>query len=178
MGNRFKNRRALNSNCERLSFQLKKVWGMTDYNTIYFKRTSNYVDNEITLDSTSLQVLVCIDEQKPVGIIADELDISVVKLRDILKKLFKIRLIERMDINTEYMDFRFAQNVQEQLIELTGPLGTMLFDDAMESFRCTPETIPKEKAKDLIYAIAKEIPDEEESEKFVSFMIDTFSKFI
>ncbi len=149
---------------------------MSDYNEIFFKRT-NSIDKEIKVDSLSLQVLVCIDERKSVGQIANELNISMKDLRDILKKLYKIKLIQRVDINVEYMDRRFAKAIESTLIDQVGPLGSMLLDEAIETFKVDTDTIPKDKAKDFIYAIAKNIPDEDESEKFVKEMIEEISKY-
>ncbi len=150
---------------------------MGKYNDIFFKRTNFYIDKEIKLDARSLQVLVCIDERKSVGQIAKELKLPVETLRDILKRLFRIKLIQRLDVNVEYMDRRFAETVETLLIDLTGPLGSMLLDEAIESFKLDADSIPKDKAKDLIYAIAKDIPDDEESEKFVTAMIDEIAKY-
>ena len=145
----------------------------TDY---YFRRTGSFIEKEISLDNVDLQILALIEQNKSARQITKELNISPALMKHKIMALHKQQVIKLVENNYDCMDQDFSEHIRKTLIDMVGPLGSLLLDDALDGLNLETDNIPKIIAKDIIRMIAKEIPDEEHSEKFTAIMLAELTK--
>lgn len=128
----------------------------TDY---FFKRTGSLIDAEISLDSLDLQILALIEQKKSARQIGRELPIAPAILKQKLTALHKQKVIKVVE-HFDCMEATFTEDIQKTLIELVGPIGSMIVEEVLAALKLDADQIPRMIAKDFVHMIAKEIPDE------------------
>lgn len=134
----------------------------TDY---HFKITGSFIEKKFALDSVDLQILSQIEKNKSARQMISDLKISPGLLKQRITQLLKQKIIKMVE-NYDCLDSTFSDTIRKSLIEKVGPIGIMLFDDALATLRLEADNIPKVIAKDFIHMLAKEIPDENQSKEF------------
>ena len=118
-----------------------------------------------------LKLLMAIDENKPILQIAKELKMDPAIFRDSFLQLYKLKLIEEVKQKIVCADELFVAHLRETIVNLVGPLGEMLLDEAAEKMNLTVSRIPKSLVADFVYQVAKEIPGEKQQTEFKKLMI-------
>lgn len=138
----------------------------------YFKKTNISTANEITFDPDMLKLLMAIDERKTLRQIATEVSLRPEAFKQSFTKLVRLKLIEEVQDMTTYVGREFVDRVKATLIELAGPLGEVLIEDAAEELNLPLDRIPKTDVADLIYRITQNIPGEKEQNTFRKVMLE------
>ncbi len=136
-----------------------------------FKKTSVTPSNEINIDSDTLKLYLAIDENKTIVEIFRETQLERSVFKSSLVKLYKLKLIEQVAEDVEYIDIEFINKVRENLIKVSGPLGEILLEEAVEDMNCEISQVPKSKIADLVYNIANDIPSEKQAAEFKRIMM-------
>ncbi len=136
-----------------------------------FKKTSITPSSEINFDSDMLKLYLAIDEKKQVLDIFKETKLERSVFKECLLKLYKLKLIEQVVEEVDYVDSAFLSRVREVLISVSGPLGELLLEEAADEMNCELAEIPKSKVADLVYQIANDIPGEKQAAEFKKIML-------
>ena len=138
----------------------------------HFRRTNTNTANEITFDPDMLKLLMAIDERKTLRQIAAEINLKPEVFKQSFTKLFKLKLIEESEDKTAFVDAAFIDRIKATLVELAGPLGEVLIEDAAADQNMRLDRIPKTDIADLIYRITQSIPGEKEQNAFRKVMLE------
>ncbi len=144
--------------------------GMANILEMCFKKTRRAASDEIAFDASMLKLLVAIDAHKTIRQVAGEVRMPPSEFKEAILKLIKFRMIEPVTEKTECLDASFISRMEAVLVELTGPLGTLLVKDAAEKMNLSPTRIPRSRALEFIADVAARIPGEKQSEAFVETM--------
>ncbi len=136
-----------------------------------FKKTSVTPSNEINIDSDTLKLYLAIDKNKTIVEIFRETQLERSVFKASLVKLYKLKLIEQVAEAVEYIEIEFINKVRENLIKVSGPLGEILLEEAVEDMNCEISQVPKSKIADLVYNIANDIPSEKQAAEFKKIMM-------
>lgn len=142
-------------------------------NDICFKKTHTRPNGEIKFDSGLLNLYLAVEEKKNVLSLYKESGLEPMTFKNCLIKLIKLNLIEQTKSKLngkKYLNGSFFSRLREVLIELSGPLGELLIEEAVETLKVETSKIPLSKATDFIYHIAESIPSEKQAAAFKNIM--------
>jgi hypothetical protein len=136
-----------------------------------FRKTNFTTHDETVFDADMLKLLMAIDEGKPILQIAKEINMDPAVFRESFLRLYKLKFIEEVKQKIVYADEIFITRLKETLVNLTGPLGEMLLEEAAEKMNLQVSRIPKSSVADFVYQVAKEIPGDTQQAEFKKLMI-------
>lgn len=139
---------------------------MAKLQDIRCRKTDLSLTGELEFDQNMLSVLMAIDEDKTLLQVANEVKLSGEEFKATLLKLYKLKLIEKVEEEIEYLDESYLSKIRTVLVELVGPLGETLLEDAALQLGVDMDKIPKRRAGDFLAAIAEEIPGEKQQKLF------------
>lgn len=145
---------------------------MANQTEYYFKRKKNIDNDLVSLDYQDLQILSLIEQNKSLKQIKQSLRIDAIRLKERITTLYKKNLITLVDDLNDFMELDFADHIRQTLIDLLGPVGPIILDDALSRHNMRDDRIPKTFSKAILREIAKDIPDDEQRNIFLSKMID------
>ncbi len=136
-----------------------------------FRKTSIKPGNDINFDSDTLKLYLAIDEKKPVLEIFKETMLERSVFKECLLKLYKLKLIEQVEEEVDYVENSFLNRLREVLIDVSGPLGGILMEEAAEDMNLELNKVPKAKVADFVYQVASDIPGEKQAAEFKKIML-------
>ena len=139
---------------------------------VYFRKTDLASSGSMTFDQNMLTLLLAIDEDKSVLEISKQIKLDPVVFKECFVKLYRLKLIEKVDKGVEYINGEVLNNIRDTLIQLLGPLGEVLMDDAAEQLNVEKSKIPQKNVPEYLMAIANEIPSEKQKREFQKIMLD------
>ena len=143
---------------------------------MYFRKVNRMDGEEINLDADMIRLLIAIDENKDMPQIAKEVGMDITTLNITLKKLLKLKLIERVEKNVPFLDDNFLEALKISLSKAIGPMAEYLIEDVASDMDFSMSRIPKDQAAELISNLAVEIPDEGSRVQFQKSMIELIKK--
>lgn len=141
---------------------------------VYFRKTDLALKGNMAFDKNMLVLLLAIDEKKSILDVAREVQLDTDVFKKCLVKLHKLKLIEKVEKKIEYLNGSFLNSVSSNLVNLLGPLGEMLLEEAAEQLDMELSAIPKNRMHDFLDTVAKEIPGEKQREDFQTAMRKKF----
>jgi hypothetical protein len=138
---------------------------------VYFRKTGLASNESMTFDQNMLTLLLAIDEDKSVFQISKEVKLEPTVFKECFVKLFKLKLIEKVDKGVQYINREVLNNIRDTLIQLLGPLGEVLMDDAAEQLNVEKTKIPQKNVPEYLMAIANEIPSDKQKREFQKIML-------
>ena len=145
---------------------------MNRLQNVYFRKTNLTPNGDMVFDQNMLTLLLAIDANKSILEIAKEVKLEASVFKECLVKLYKLKLIEKVEKEVEYVNGQFLSNVRQNLVELLGPLGEVLMEDAAEQMNLEETKIPKNLIADYLLAIANEIPSDKQKREFQKNMLE------
>ena len=139
---------------------------------LYFRKTDFTPSGNMVFDQNMLTLLLAIDPNKSILDIAKEVKLDAAVFKECFVKLHKLKLIEKVEKQVEFVNGQFLSNVRHNLVQLLGPLGEVLMDDAAEQLNVDEDKIPKDLVADYLMAIANEIPSDKQRREFQKNMLD------
>ncbi len=138
-----------------------------------FRKTDLASTGEITFTADMLKLLMAIDANKTIRQIAADVELTPSAFKESLMKLIKLKLIEQAEATApmSYVGEAFLERTRETLVELIGPLGEMLIEEAAEQMGLDVTKIPKANVGDFIYNIANQMPGEKQKNEFRTVML-------
>ncbi len=136
-----------------------------------FRKTSIKPSNDINFDSDTLMLYLAIDDKKPILEIFKETKLHRSTFKECLLKLYKLKLIEQVAEEVDYVEPAFLNRLREVLIDVAGPLGEILMEEAADEMNLELTKIPKTKVADFVYQVASDIPGEKQAAEFKKVML-------
>lgn len=144
---------------------------MTKLRDVRFRKTNLSSTGQLEFDQDMLTLLMSINEKKTLFQVAKETKMKMKLFKECFIKLYKLKLIEKIEEKVEYVDDQTLAAIQEHLVNLLGPLGEILMQDAAEIINSEMPHIPKNNLVEYVMAIASEIPGEKQSQEFKKLML-------
>jgi hypothetical protein len=144
---------------------------MAKLREIRFRKTNTSQNGEMEFDQDMLTVLMAIDASKTLLEVAKETKMDSAAFKKCFLKIYNLNLVEEVVAKVDCIDQHFLNNIKTCLVELLGPLGEILMEDAAEKINSELPDIPKKSIADFIHAIAIEIPGEKQRTEFQKIML-------
>lgn len=148
----------------------------SDLLKVVFKRTIKAERGNISFDSDMLQLIAAIDQKKTVSQIANELDMNLLALRNLLGKLLQAGLIAPVKAEDYFIDADFMKELRYQLAVAVGPMADILIEDVVAEMSLTLGAIPVKRSVELLKYLAREIPEKDKSAAFLRLMMEWLQK--
>ena len=145
---------------------------MADISNLCFQKAAGEISRDVTVDADMLKVLMALDGKKTVREVSVEVDMGVSVFKSTFRKLYKLGLIEKAGEDQACVTASFVEQMRETLVQLIGPLGSVLVDDAAEDMGWAVSRIPVDRVADFVVAVAREIPGDQQSNAFKKKMIE------
>jgi hypothetical protein len=143
---------------------------------MYFRKVNRMDGEEINLDADMIRLLIAIDENKDMSLIAKEVGMDNTTLNTTLTKLLKLKLIEPAEKGVPFLNEKFMEALKINLSKAIGPMAEYLIEDVASDMDFSMSRIPKDQAAELISNLAVEIPDEGNRVQFQKSMIQLIKK--
>ncbi len=143
-----------------------------DITSMVFKRSVRQNIGEVSLDSQMLGVLMELDGQKNLGIIAQKLNLSLPAIRDVVSRLSKLGLIESQAVSVPTIDKEFFDFLTAQLSLAIGPIAEVIIEDAVADLGYDFSEVPCHQAAELVDLLSREIQREDKKNAFKMNMVN------
>ncbi len=137
-----------------------------------FRRIDKKNLGEFSIDNQMLTVLISMDGKRTVGQLASHSGLSLSAIRDIIVKLYKMRLVEPVKNSIPLLNKEFIRYLKLQLAQIVGPIADILIEDAAGVLGFGPLKVPRHRAAELIDLLSREIADEGKRAVFTRSMIE------
>ncbi len=162
------------------------------HNETRFRKTSINPNTEVEFDSNTLRLYLAIDENKTLIELFRELQLAQAVFKRCMQHLYKFNLIEEVvekidytepkfdyiEPKFDYIEPEFMDRIHELLIDLSGPLGALLIEEATADMNTEINRIPKAKMNTLISRIAAAIPGTKQATEFKKIMLEELNNSI
>ena len=118
---------------------------------------------DYNISADMLRLLMTVDGKKNLAVIIEELGMNPHTFKKALATLWDLKLVEPLKA---LLDEKFFKSLKRILVQLTGPMGELLVDDAISGMGLTSKTVPVERAVELINNISLGIPDHDLQDQF------------
>ncbi len=125
---------------------------------------------QVSLSSVMLEVLRELDGAKDTLSVSRSLKMRMNTLRDILRHLYELRLIELVEAKREIVDRGFLKTLEAQLADITGPMAGVLIRDEIRKMGEEPGLFPKNRTEALVDRLAAKIFVEGKRNAFLKSM--------
>lgn len=136
-----------------------------------FKKTQVNPNGEIKFDVALLELYLAIDEKKDIHTLFNEMELPPAVFKKSVIKLLKLELIEPVKEETVAANLTFLKRMREVAIELSGPMGALLIEDAAKEMDFDNSRMADTQKADLIYKIAAAIPSFKQASEFKKIML-------
>lgn len=139
--------------------------------SVVLKRVLSSDIGEVSLDSQMLNVLMHIDGIKNLGQVAQIIKFDMQTLKETLRKLDRLNLIQVDEATVPTLDQGFFDFLTEHLTIAMGPMAEILIEDEIQELGINRNKIPTHLAAELVDTLAREIPRQEKKVAFQQTML-------
>ncbi len=130
----------------------------------------------INLDPDEWKVLAQVNGVRTITEIAKSLDWEEFEAANVLAGLVKTGLLEIVEESKSppvtAIDNEFFDRLNDEFIEVIGPVGPVIIDEKIAALNETRESFPRNKVADLVEQVSTEIEDEGQRMNFQQIMLD------
>lgn len=142
---------------------------------IKFKQTGQEPHGSVKLKGKDWEILNALaDSELSVAELTQKLNMREMEIAGILFTLVEAGVVEAgsaaKPVNKEIVDEKFFKTVENELIQLIGPVASIIVDDVIEGFGESRSIFPKDKVAALVEGISNEIYDPAKQVSFQKFM--------
>ncbi|KAB2881574.1 DUF4388 domain-containing protein [bacterium] len=142
---------------------------------IKFKQTGQEPHGSIKLKGNDWEILNALsDAELSVTELSQKMNMREMDIAAILYTLVEAGVVESgaetKPVRKEVVDEKFFKTVENELIQLIGPVASIIVDDVIEGFGESRSTFPKDKVAALVEGISNEIYDPAKQVSFQKFM--------
>lgn len=134
--------------------------------TKFYRKSSHGQHGKVDLDPDTAKVFAVIDENIQVSRVAQLADVSAAVVWKAIAKLTRLGLIEDAGDDIGFMAKNFADTLHTELTKAVGPISNILLKKVSEQMDISFPHIPVEMAREFVYQLAEQIPDERTSVEF------------
>ena len=140
--------------------------------SMVFKQVVTGGTDDITLDSSLLNVFLELDGKKNLGIIAQKTGLNMGDIRDIVSRLLQLKLVEPAAEAILMADDDFFNFLNTQLSLAVGPVAEVLIEDEIANMDHDSSKFPVFMAAELVEILAMAIKREEKKSAFKLSMVN------
>jgi len=118
--------------------------------SMVFKQAVTGTKDDITLDSSLLNVLMELDGKKNLGIIAQKTGLNMGEIRDVISMLLHLKLVESAAEKILMADDEFINFLNTQLSLAVGPIAEVLIEDEIANMDHGISSFPAFRAAELV----------------------------
>jgi hypothetical protein len=143
-----------------------------DISTLLFKRLLSDDLRDFSLDRMMLTVFMELDGQTNLAAVAKKVGLNMSSMRDIISKLLKLNLIEKVEDKVRILDNDFIEYLFAQFSLAVGPIAQVLIEDEVYELGCELSRFPAKQVAELVDRLTREIRREEKKMLFKRSMIN------
>ncbi len=143
-----------------------------DISVLVFKPVVRDDVGNFSLDGHMLSVLMALDGEKTLGQIAQQANLNMATIREAVRKLFELKLVEIIKQDIQFLDQDFISFLISEMSLAIGPLGEVIVEDGIEDLGYSKTTFPTNRAAELINMLAREIQRDEKRTEFKQSMVN------
>ncbi len=141
-----------------------------DISSMVFRRIVRDDLGGISLDRKALMVLMELDGNVRLGVLARKMSMNMGTMRDVIANLMQLGLVENVSLEIVAVDKDFFRFLLEQLSLAVGPVAGVLIEDEVQNFGYDLLHFPCDQAAALVDKLALEIRREEKKSAFLQNM--------
>ena len=140
--------------------------------SMVFKQAVTGTVDDITLDSSLLNVLLELDGKKNLGIVAQKTGLNMGELRDAISRLLQLKVVESVAEAILMADEEFFNFLNTQLSFAVGPIAEVLIEDEIANMDHGISSFPAFRAAELVEILSTAIKREEKKSAFKLSMVN------
>lgn len=141
-----------------------------DISSIIYKRKVRDDVGDFSLDGQTLIVLMELDGKATLGALAGKTGLSMGSIRELIAKLLKFGLIEKVEKEIIPVDSDFFRNLLDEFALAIGPIASVLIEDEVHDFGHDVNSFPSYRVTELIDRLAGDVRREEKKAIFIKNM--------
>ncbi|MFC1880936.1 hypothetical protein ACFL2S_05485 [Thermodesulfobacteriota bacterium] len=141
-----------------------------DISSIVYKRKVRDDAGDFSLDGQTLIVLMELDGKATLGALAAKTGLSMGSIRELIAKLLKFGLIEKVEKEIIPVDNDFFRNLLDEFALAIGPIASVLIEDEVHDFGYDVNSFPSYLVTELIDRLAGDVRREEKKAIFLNNM--------
>lgn len=140
--------------------------------TKFYRKSPQGLRRSVNLDPDTAKVFAVIDETIQVSRMAQLAEVSAPVVWKAIAKLTRLGLIEDADNDHGFMVKTFTDTLHAELAKAVGPISGILLNKVSEQMDISFPHIPVEMAREFVYQLAEQIPDEKTSAEFQQIILN------
>ena len=137
-----------------------------EISTLLFKRLLRDDLGDFSLDRMMLTVFMELDGQTNLGAVAKKVGLNMSSMREVISKLLKLNLIEKVEDKIRLLDNDFIEYLFAQFSLAVGPIAQVLIEDEVYDLGFDLSGFPPQRVAELIDRLTREIRREEKKALF------------
>jgi len=143
-----------------------------DISSMIYKRKVRDDLGNFSLDGQTLLILMELDGKATLGALAGKTGLSMGTIREMISKLLKLRLIEKVEKEVIPVDGNFFRSLLDEFALAIGPIAGVLIEDEVQALGHDVNSLPGYLVTELVDRLAGEIRREEKKAVFIKNMVD------
>ena len=140
--------------------------------SIVFRQVVKDDLGDISIDSRLLRVFLAFDGKKTLERVAEETNLDMGAMREIISQLMSIELVEPANKAMLTLDKEFIGYLTSQLSRALGPIAELLIEEVVAEMGYSLKQFPSARAAELIDLLAREIQRDEKKNPFKMNMVN------
>lgn len=141
-----------------------------DISSLVFRPRITPDMGKVSLSAVMLDVLRELDGTKDSVTVSRSLQISMNSLRDTLRRLHALRLIEQVEAKSAVVDRGFFETLEARLADIMGPMAAVLIRDEITKMGEESRAFPVNRCDELVGRLASKIFVERKRSDFLQAM--------
>lgn len=127
---------------------------------------------DVSIDSRLLRVFLVLDGKKTLERVAQDTNLDMVAMREIISRLMSLELVEPANKAMLTLDKEFIDYLTSQLSRALGPIAGLLVEEVVAEMGYSLKQFPSAQAAELIDLLARDIQRDEKKNPFKMNMIN------
>ena len=143
-----------------------------DISSMIYKRKVRDDLGNFSLDGPTLLILMELDDKATLGALAGKTGLSMGTIREMISKLLKLKLIEKVEKEVIPVDGNFFRSLLDEFALAIGPIAGVLIEDEVQALGYDVNSFPGYLVTELVDRLAGEIRREEKKVVFSKNMVN------
>ncbi len=143
-----------------------------DISSMIYKRKVRDDMGNFSLDGQTLLILMELDGKATLGALAGKTGLNMGTIREMISKLLKLRLIEKVEKEVIPVDGYFFHSLLDEYALAIGPIAGVLIEDEVQALGYDVNSFPSYLVTELVDRLAGEVRREEKKSVFIKNMVN------
>ena len=140
--------------------------------SIVFRQVVKDDLGDVSIDSRQLRVFLAFDGKKTLERVAEETNLDMGAMREIISRLMALELVEPANKAMLTLDKEFIDYLRSQLSRALGPIAGLLIEEIVAEMGYSLKQFPSAQAAELIDLLAREIQRDQKKNPFKMNMVN------